>query len=205
VCQPISGQKQGKQQYKSSPNKMEQQSRVHHFQLDMKQGGDRLMTRAPPTASIGFGHQQYQYHNSRSPKNTVAATVTPTSTPPIRVTSPSSNRTRQGHHHVSLSPSPLTTQAQKKYYEDSTWRMYDRIQSSRPPKHCLIPPMSSLSSAAGGRPSAMSSLPRFNQRPSSSEDSCLMMMGGCGDHEFVSSNRSGQEDDDEELIFDLEM
>ena len=156
--------------------------------MDSSNRGQALSSRpisSAPSRGVGIA--------SLSPKPVMAATVTPTSTPPIRVTS-----TRRGD---GLSPSPLTTEDQKRYYDTSTWRMYDRIQASRPAKP-LLPPSNSLSAMITVR-DAMA-LPRYQ-------------------HSLRPANRSRQEDDsaiegshpddlmrpygepDEELIFDLEL
>ena len=145
-----------------------------------------------PLVTKGVGFSGYNYSTSKSPKAT-AATVTPTSTPPIRV-SPSTRRKDIP------SPSPLAEQAQKQYYEDSTWRMYDRIQASRPPvlsavvppKHCLIPPLL--------RPhhSSLSSAPRYTNalKRGPSEEATEY---------FPSGDHHRHQDNDDELIFDLEL
>lgn len=160
----------------------EEQPRAYHYPLSARQGA---MAQSPSTtrlASKGMGISGYP----KSPKT--AVTVTPTSTPPIRV-SPSTRRNM-------MSPSPLTTQAQKQYYEDSTWRMYDRIQASRSAptanKQYLIPPVS--------RPtSSMASMPRYSQ-PYDKSHRLASEEAGEGSDVVVDDH-----DDDEELIFDLEL
>ncbi|CAB9530351.1 expressed unknown protein [Seminavis robusta] len=128
-----------------------------------------------------------------SPKPMVVAPVTPTSTPPIRVST-----TRRGD---GISPSPLTSEDQKRYYESSTWRMFDRIQASRPAKQQpMIPPANSLTSILSVR-SAMATLPRYPPKHLSR-----------GYHQESFAERYHQEtpavvqsDADDELIFDLEL
>jgi hypothetical protein len=125
-----------------------------------------------------------------SPKATVVASVTPISTPPIRVS------TRRGD---GLSPSPLTTEDQKRYYDTSTWRMFDRIQASRPAKQLLLPPANSLSTVITVR-NAMA-LPRYLARHmirSQNEDSAV-------DGYHPDDPMLVHSDPDEELIFDLEL
>lgn len=125
-----------------------------------------------------------------SPKPSVVAPVTPISTPPIRVS------TRRGD---GLSPSPLTTEDQKRYYDTSTWRMYDRIQASRPAKQPLLPPANSLSTAITLR-NAMA-LPCYPARH--------MIRGQHEENAFEGYHPNDfmlvHGDPDEELIFDLEL
>lgn len=133
-----------------------------------------MQTRSTPmftskTAGVGI-------INSVQPKAPVP--VTPTSTPPIRF-----NQSSRRQDDV-ISPSPLTTKAQQRYYEDSTWRMYDRIQASRPTQQGV----SSRSS--------MSSLPRYPPKHLHEPP-----LGGSATADFAPSGG----DEDNELIFDLEL
>ena len=121
-----------------------------------------------------------------------SATVTPTSTPPIRVLS------RGKRIDGAISPSPLTTESQKRYYEDSTWRMYDRIQASRPItlNNSMLPPTSFLSRPPANATSSFASFPRFSHRHPNEqrvEDQ---------DEELLEMT---DEPEEEELIFDLEL
>ena len=117
--------------------------------------------------------------NYGQPKQAQPTMVTPTSTPPIRFHQSSMRREDD-----IISPSPLATEAQRRYYEDSTWRMYDRIQASRP-------------SQQPTRPSSMASLPRYPPKHL---------------HERLNGGQDGADhtspyggDDEDELIFDLEL
>lgn len=169
---------------------------------------------APLRHGVGSSLQQQQQQQSEwsSPlvteeSSSSTVTITPTSTPPVRVISQKEQQRRRmdryyGKSSSQLSPSPLTTETQKRYYEDSTWRMYDRIQSSRPItlKNCmqLLPPQSSDFSSQR-QTSSFASFPRFTQSQG--------MEGQI--NEALTMAQEHQEDQpgdhDEELIFDLEL
>ena len=171
---------------------------------------------APLNSSVGI-HQHQQLHAEWRPPATGDAssssvTITPTSTPPVRVISRRDQQRRRMDRYYGdsyskqLSPSPLTTETQKRYYEDSTWRMYDRIKSSRPitlkSSVQLLPPhsMSSGASSARHQTSSFAAFPRFSQRQRMMEDPIQEALNISleGDHQ-------PEDEDEEELIFDLEL
>lgn len=139
--------------------------------------------------SKGFEiHQTKPTYNTSSQSTGV---VTPTSTPPIRVLK---QRRRDAEELYGVSPSPPSTENQKKYYEDSTWRMYDRIQASRPItlKNSLVPPH--MDGSAMLPPSQMfASYMRFSQTADQGLEDLIQIASVDDDEE------------EDELIFDLEM
>ena len=135
--------------------------------ISVRPRGRETMVALKPGGGVGIAKQA-------PPK---PATVTPTSTPPIQF---SQTLPRRGEG----IPSPITTETQKRYYEDSTWRMYDRIQASRPSKLSTHGPASSMASFPRFPPTHMTPVPA----PTTDDD-----YAGAG------------QDEDEELIFDLEL
>ena len=164
---------------------------------------------APLKDAGGMQQQQSEWFSPLATDETSSstATITPTSTPPVRVISQGQQQRRRmdqyyGKSSSQLSPSPLTAETQKRYYEDSTWRMYDRIQSSRPItlKNCmqLLPPQSS-DAASQRQTSSFASFPRFSQSQAM-DDQINEALNISQEQEELQP-----EEEDEELIFDLEL
>jgi len=126
------------------------------------------------------------------------AVVTPPSisTPAIRVI-----RRRPANGPLDI-PSPVAMETQKKYYEDSTWRMYDRIQSSRPitlknSVAMMLPPQEAASYDIN---SCRAYIVRSNLRQSGADEQDTEIVGSTDDGEH---HPEEQEEDD--LIFNLEL